>query len=182
MCLTIKLKVMKSKISFILFVIAFLNGLSINAQVLQTNASSDLYDLVDKTMISKLNFGEVGQVQSVNNYLQNNNLIQVKQVGFNNYSTVSVKSENYEISVNQNGFNNYLDMYKNTSDINQSVSQSGSNNFVSDFSLYSGSSINMSINQDGNNLSLFNNGTNSISKDLKITQTGNSGSIYIFNH
>ena len=173
---------MKSKKNIILFVITFLSAFSINAQVLQINTSSDLYDLVDKTMISKLNFGEVGQVQSIGNYLLNNNLIQVKQVGFNNFSSVTVKSENYEIAVSQNGFNNYLDMYKNTGDLNQSVSQSGSNNYISDFSLYSASSIDMSINQEGNNLTLFNNGTNSISRDLKITQTGNSGTIYIFNH
>jgi hypothetical protein len=173
---------MKSQINSLLFAIAFLQVLSINAQVLQINTSSDFYDLVDKTMISRLNFGAVGQAQSVNNYLLNNNLIQVKQVGFNNYSAVTIKSENYEIAVNQNGFNNYLDLYKNTGDLNQSVSQSGSNNFISDFSLYSASSIDMSINQEGNNLTLFNNGTNSISRDLKITQTGNSGTIYIFNH
>ena len=173
---------MKSKINIILSVIAFLSTIVINAQVLQTNTSSDLNDLVDKTIISKFNQGLIEQAQSVNNYLLNNNLIQVKQVGFNNYSTVTIKSENYEIAFNQNGFNNYLDLYKNTGDLNETVSQSGSNNFVSDFSLYSGSSINMSINQEGSNLTLFNNGTNSISKDLKITQTGNSGTIYIFNH
>lgn len=173
---------MKSKINSIAFFIAFFSVFYINAQVIQTNTSSDFYDLVDKSMISNLNLGGTGQAQTVDNYLQNNNLIQVKQIGFNNYSTVTIKSENYEIGVNQNGFNNYLDLYKSTADLNESVSQSGSNNFVSDFSLYSGSSINMSINQEGNNLTLFNNGTNSISKDLKITQTGNSGTIYIFNH
>jgi hypothetical protein len=173
---------MKSKKNIILFVIAFLSAFSINAQFLQTNTSSDLYDLVDKTMISKINFGEVGQAQLIDSYLLNNNLIQIKQVGFNNFSSVTVKSENHEIAVSQNGFNNYLDMYKNTGDLHQSVSQSGSNNYISDFSLYSASSIDMSINQEGSNLTLFNNGTNSISKDLKITQTGNSGTIYIFNH
>jgi hypothetical protein len=173
---------MKSKINKTAFFIAFFSALYMNAQGLQINTSSDFYDLVDKSMISNFNLGGTGQSQAVGNYLQNNNLIQVKQVGFNNYSTVIIKSENYEIAVNQKGYNNYLDMYKNTGDLNQSVSQSGSNNFISDFSLYSGGSINMSINQEGNNLTLFNNGTNSISKDLKITQTGNSGTIYIFNH
>lgn len=173
---------MKSKIFTSLFIIVFLNVSCLKAQVLQTNTSSGIYELIDKTTISKFNDGVIGQTQLLDNYLQNNNLIQVQQVGFNNLSTVVVKSENYEIAVNQNGFNNYLDMYKNTGDLNQSVSQSGSNNFISDFSLYSGSAIDMSISQEGNNLTLFNNGTNSISKDLKITQTGNSGTIYIFNH
>ncbi|MGO4906484.1 hypothetical protein [Flavobacterium sp. W20_MBD1_R3] len=173
---------MKSKINSLLFVIVLLNVFFVKAQVLQTNAASDLYNLVDKSMISNLNFGSTVQSQAVDNFIISNNLIQVQQVGFNNYSTVTVKSENYEIGVNQNGFNNYLNLYKNTGDLNETISQSGANNFVSDFSLYSNSAINMSINQEGNNLSLFNNGTNSISKDLKITQTGNSGSIYIFNH
>ena len=173
---------MKSKIFTTLFIIAFLNVSYVKAQVLQTNTSSGVYELIDKTTISKFNDGAISQTQLLDNYLQNNNLIQVQQVGFNNFSTVTIKSENYEIAVNQNGFNNYLDMYKNTGDLNQSVSQSGSNNFISDFSLYSGSAIDMSISQEGNNLTLFNNGTNSISKDLKITQTGNSGTIYIFNH
>lgn len=173
---------MKSKIFTSLFIMVFLNVSCLKAQVLQTNTSSGIYELIDKTIISKFNDGVIVQTQLLDNYLQNNNLIQVQQVGFNNLSTVVVKSENYEIAVNQNGLNNYLDMYKNTGDLNQSVSQSGSNNFISDFSLYSGSAIDMSISQEGNNLTLFNNGTNSISKDLKITQTGNSGTIYIFNH
>lgn len=172
---------MKSKINRLLCVFTLLSAVFINAQVLQINTSSDFYALADKTMISKLNLGDIEQAQSIDNYLINNNLIQVKQVGFNNYSAVTVKSENYEIAVNQNGFNNYLELYKNSGDLFETVSQSGSNNFVSDFSLYSGSSINMSINQEGNNLTFFNNGTNSISKDLKITQIGNSGTIYIFN-
>ncbi len=173
---------MKSKINKTAFFIAFFSAMYINAQGLQIHTSSDFFDLVDKSMISNYNLGGAGQSQAVGNYLQNNNLIQVKQVGFNNYSTVFIMAEDYGMAVNQEGFNNYLDVYKNTSDLNQSVSQSGSNNFISDFSLYSGGSINMSINQEGNNLTLFNNGTNSISKDLKITQTGNSGTIYIFNH
>jgi hypothetical protein len=173
---------MKSKIFTSLFIMVFLNVSCLKAQVLQTKTSSGIYELIDKTIISKFNDGVIVQTQLLDNYLQNNNLIQVQQVGLNNLSTVVVKSENYEIAVNQNGLNNYLDMYKNTGDLNQSVSQSGSNNFISDFSLYSGSAIDMSISQEGNNLTLFNNGTNSISKDLKITQTGNSGTIYIFNH
>jgi hypothetical protein len=66
--------------------------------------------------------------------------------------------------------------------LNQSVVQTGNNNSISDFSFHAGNPINMSIQQEGNNLSIFNNGSNSISKDLKITQTGNSGTIFIFNH
>ncbi|MFV8368055.1 hypothetical protein [Flavobacterium sp. LB2R40] len=174
---------MKLKLNNILFVIAFVHTLFINGQVLQTNEFSlGLYELVDKVKNSNFNNDGIGQVEPLDKYLQNNNLIQIAQVGFNNYATLNVKAANYEIAIHQNGYNNYFNMYKNTSDLNQSVSQLGSNNFISDFSLYAEGSINMSINQEGNNLSLYNNGTNSISKDMKITQTGNSGAIYIFNH
>lgn len=173
---------MKSKIYYLLFVVAFLNVIFTNAQVLPSGDSPDLYSMVDKTIIFKLNYDGNGQSKSVNNFLISNNSIHIKQVGFYNYSTIVVKSENYDLTVNQNGFNNYLDLYKNSVDLNQSVSQAGSNNFISDFSLSAGSYIDMSIYQEGNNLTLFNNGTNSISRDLKITQTGTSGTIYIFNN
>ena len=47
------------------------------------------------------------------------------------------------------GSNNYLEVYKNAKQLNQSIVQTGNNNFISDFSLYSGSPINMAINQEG---------------------------------
>jgi hypothetical protein len=45
-------------------------------------------------------------------------------------------------------------------DLTQSVTQYGNNNYVSDFFIIYSSSINMTINQEGNNLTLFNNGSN----------------------
>jgi hypothetical protein len=86
------------------------------------------------------------------------------------------------MTIDQDGTSNYLEVYKNAKQINQSFVQTGNNNFISDFSLYSGNPIGIEISQDGNNLTIFNNGSNSISKDLKISQTGNSGIMYIFNH
>lgn len=172
---------MKSKINIFLFAIVFSCTPFANAQEEQLYSSIKTFALINKDVISNQNNG-IDKTQSINQFLQNNNLIHVTQIGFYNYSDVRIRSENSKMAVNQYGSNNYLDVYKNANELNQSVTQSGNNNFVSDFSLYSGSPINMSINQEGNNLSIYNNGSNSISKDLKITQTGNSGIIYIFNH
>ncbi|KFF13864.1 hypothetical protein [Flavobacterium hydatis] len=120
--------------------------------------------------------------QNANLFVQNNNIVKIMQIGAYNAADVSVISNNSNVALNQIGNNNYINMYKKAPEVNQSVVQSGNNNMISDFSLYSSGAINMSINQRGDNLTIFNNGSNSISEGMKITQTGNSGTIYIFNH
>ena len=159
---------MKPKFNIFLFAIIFLTTFFAMAQ--EFDYSNNSLFLVSKDLIYNRN-NEIGQVQQSSNvqFLTNNNLIHISQIGFNNYSDVSGHNESSKIVIGQYGSNNYVEVYKN-------------NNYVSDFSLYTSGSINMAINQEGNNLTLFNNGSNSISKDLKITQTGNSGAIYIFNH
>jgi hypothetical protein len=172
---------MKPKFDIFLFLSMFFTISFVEAQEL--NSPVNYLYLVSKDLIYVGN-NEIGQVQQSSNIqlLSNNNLIHISQIGFNNYSDISVHNENSKILIGQYGSNNYVSVDKNAYDLTQSVTQYGNNNYVSDFSLYTSGSINMTINQEGNNLTLFNNGSNSISKDLKITQSGNSGAIYIFNH
>lgn len=172
---------MKLKTSIFLFALLVLFKLNASAQDNQTDSSVGIFHLMDKEVISNQNNG-IDIVQSASQFVEKNNLIHVVQIGLNNLSDVDIRSGNYKMEIDQNGNNNYLNVYKNASTLNQSVIQTGNNNFVSDFSIYSGNPVDMTIQQEGNNLSIFNNGSNSISKDLKITQTGNSGTIYIFNH
>lgn len=172
---------MKSKINSVLCSIGCLIAIDSIAQEEKSISVPDSFGLMNAGIISNQN-NEILQMQSLTNFLQNNNLIHVTQIGAYNYSDITLQSQNTTVMVNQNGYNNFLDLYKNTDEINQFVLQSGTNNFISDFSINAVNETNMSIIQDGNNLSLYNNGSNSISKDLKITQTGNSGTIYIFNH
>ncbi|MFH6970832.1 hypothetical protein [Flavobacterium petrolei] len=172
---------MKPKFDIFLFLSMFFTISFVESQELNSPVNS-LY-LVSKDLIYVGN-NEIGQVQQSSNIqlLSNNNLIHISQIGFNNYSDISVHNENSTIVIGQYGLNNYVSVDKNAYDLTQLVTQYGNNNYVSDFSSYTSGSINMTINQEGNNLTLFNNGSNSISKDLKITQSGNSGAIYIFNH
>lgn len=172
---------MKPKFNIFLFILLFLTSYLVKSQAF--NSHDDSFLLVSKDLIHNGN-NEIEQAQQSSNIqlLSNNNLIHISQIGFNNYSAISVHNESSTFVIGQYGSNNYVSVDKNAYELTQSVTQNGNNNYVSDFSLYTSGSINMAINQEGNNLTLFNTGSNSISKDLKITQTGNSGAIYIFNH
>ena len=172
---------MKSKINIFLFMCTILWSFHASAQEGESDASKETNNLIDKEFVSVQNTDQ-NKTKTSNNFLLNNNMIQISQIGEGNYADVNVRSRNAKMTINQYGSDNYLEVYKNAKQINQSIVQTGHNNFISDFSLYSGSPIDMAISQEGNNLSIFNNGSNSISKDLKISQTGNSGSVYIFNH
>jgi hypothetical protein len=150
-----------------------------NAQELEDNSLEVSTKKLEKEIVlDKKNTSD--DDKNKNNYLLNN-IVQISQVGYSNLADINVRSNNSKVMVSQEGANNYLEVYKNAKQLNQSFVQSGNNNFISDFSLYSDTPINMSLNQDGNNLTIYNNGSNSISKDLKINQTGNSGIIYIYN-
>jgi hypothetical protein len=151
-----------------------------SGQEVESKSSIETNTLISKEFVSVQNV-EQNNAKSSNSFLLNKNMIQISQVGESNYADVNVRSRNAKMTINQVGSDNYLEVYKNAKQINQSIVQTGHNNFISDFSLYSKSVIDMAINQEGNNLTIFNNGSNSISKDLKISQSGNSGSVYIFN-
>jgi hypothetical protein len=171
---------MKSKINIFLFVLIISWSFRVNAQEEQFNSSIEMNNLINKEFVSVQN-ADQNNAKTSNSYLLNNNMIQISQIGYSNYADVNVKSNNAKMTINQDGSSNYLEVYKSAKQINQSIVQTGNNNFISDFSLYSGAPVDMSFSQEGNNLSIFNNGSNSISKDLKISQTGNTGSVYIFN-
>lgn len=121
------------------------------------------------------------QNQTVNQYIKSSNIVTVTQIGNYNQANLTIISNNAYVTAQQTGNNNYMNVYKNADEINQSYTQTGNNNYISDFSMYSRGSTSMGINQYGNNLSVISTGSNSISKDLIINQTGNSGTIYIFN-
>ena len=107
--------------------------------------------------------------------------IHINQIGDYNKSQMYLKTAHSDLALNQYGVNNDISFYKSNPEIKQIVEQVGNSNFVSDFSINSNYKVDMEINQQGNNLTLFNNGTNSISKEMKVTQTGNFGTILIYN-
>ena len=166
----------------LLFITVFL--FSINAVfsqeeklVLIGNSNIDISD-ISKSIISNNNF----QTNPNNfNNNQQNNYVLVSQIGNYNYSNVNIKSNNSQLSIVQNGNENFVNIDKNVPQVQETIYQEGNNNYIQDYTAYSNQSSNNQFNQLGNNLTIFSNGTNSISQNLQITQTGDSGTIYIFN-
>ena len=115
--------------------------------------------------------------------VSNTNLseINIQQIGDFNVINSNIKSNKINVSIYQNGTNNLVDTYKNASEVNQNFYQTGDNNLISDLTYYTPYSVNMEIIQSGSNQSVQNIGTNSLSKDLKITQTGIGTSVLIIN-
>lgn len=121
------------------------------------------------------------QNQNTNQYIISHNIVKIAQIGNYNQANLTIISNNANVTAQQSGNNNYMNVYKKADEINQSYIQSGNNNYISDVSLYSRGAEAMKINQEGNNLTVFSTGSNSISKDMIINQSGNSGIVYVFN-
>lgn len=107
--------------------------------------------------------------------------INIRQIGDFNKVTANLKSNETKLAVDQNGDRNQLFLDKNAKTITQNVVQKGDNNKISDFTLYTNYNVNMEMIQKGDNQNIQNIGTNSMSKNMKITQTGNGASIILIN-
>ena len=138
--------------------------------------------VLDNNVNQGLNIAKIGFIPAEkNNHNVSIDNIQINQIGDYNKSQVYLKTAHSDLTLNQYGVNNDISIHKSNPEIKQMIKQMGNSNFVNDFSINSNYKVDMQINQHGNNLTLFNNGTNSISKEMKVTQTGNSGTIFIYN-
>ncbi|MFD1604863.1 hypothetical protein ACFSJW_05940 [Flavobacterium artemisiae] len=118
--------------------------------------------------------------EELNSRIQSGVVIQ--QIGDFNRVYASLKSNDTKVAVDQNGDYNLLFLDKNAKTITQGVTQQGDNNKISDFTLYTNYNVNMEMIQKGDNQNIQNIGTNSMSKNMKITQTGNGASIILINN
>jgi hypothetical protein len=118
-----------------------------------------------------------------NLFLQNNsqNGVVIQQIGNFNYINTTLKAKEINVSVVQNGYENQLLLDKKANAINQKIVQEGLNNSITDLSFYTKYDINMEIIQKGNNQNVQNYGTNSLSKSMKVIQSGNGASVIILN-
>lgn len=143
------------------------------------NYSSSLFNSKEKafSIVSNLNKNERNEL---NSRIQSG--VQIQQIGDFNKVYAVLKSNDTKVAVDQNGDHNALLLNKNAKTITQSVVQQGDNNKISDFTLYTNHNVNMEMIQKGDNQSIQNIGTNSLSKNMKITQTGNGASIILINN
>ena len=120
------------------------------------------------------------QVQNSSIVIQNSVIIQ--QIGNENNALADIEANISDVKLNQLGDNNSIYLDKSATEINQFIAQDGNNNSVIDFNYNSNNTINSNFSQMGNNLNIVNIGSNSISKELTVNQTGNSGSVIILNN
>jgi hypothetical protein len=167
---------MKTKIYIVLFAIIFTQfGFS---QEEDNNGnfkqySSSLFDSEQNSLFVVSNMTD-----KLNPVQLNQNNINIQQIG--DYNVINA-NDNSNLFMTQNGVNNSIDLIKNTPELTQSISQLGNDNTISDLTYYTNYKVNMEMNQNGNNQSIQNIGTNSMSKDMKISQTGNGASVIIIN-
>ena len=142
------------------------------------NYSSSLFNSKEKafSVVSHLDKKDRNEL---NSRIQSG--VQIQQIGDFNKVYASLKSNDTKVAVDQKGDNNALALDKKAKTITQSVIQQGDNNKISDFTLYTNHNVNMEIIQKGDNQSVQNIGTNSLSKNMKITQTGNGTSVIVIN-
>lgn len=114
------------------------------------------------------------------NKYQNNGVI-INQIGASNYVNTKLKAEDIKVVIVQNGAENQITLDKAANEIAQKIVQEGRYNSITDFSLYANYNVNMEIIQKGDNQNVQNYGTNSLSKNMKVIQSGNGASVIILN-
>ncbi|MCC9064001.1 hypothetical protein [Flavobacterium piscisymbiosum] len=107
--------------------------------------------------------------------------INIQQIGDLNKVIANLKSNEIKVAINQNGDSNQLFLDKKAKSITQNFVQQGDNNKISDFTLNTNYNVNMEMIQKGDNQNIQSIGTNSLSKNMKITQTGNGASVILIN-
>ena len=138
--------------------------------------SSSVFDSEQNSLfvVSKMN-------EDVNVLKSNQNNVNIQQIGDYNIINANINAANSNLIITQNGTNNIIDLNKNALELVQKMSQIGNDNSISDLTYFTNYKVNMEMNQNGDYQSIQNIGTNSLSKDMKITQTGIGASIIIIN-
>lgn len=110
------------------------------------------------------------------------NTVQMQQIGEYNTFNAVLRSNTTAVSVLQKGNNNTILLNKQALSIEQKVLQLGDNNTIYDFAYYSRYNLKNEFVQKGNNLTINSFGSNSISRDLKIIQSGNGATVLLINN
>lgn len=121
------------------------------------------------------------QYEKVKGIVDHSNSVYVQQIGNYNSVNSNIRANNSELSLKQQGFNNAISVSKEAVSVQQKIMQKGDNNNIFDFGGYSNHAVSIDFIQKGNNQSIHAFGTNSLSKDMKITQSGNGSTVIVVN-
>jgi hypothetical protein len=134
----------------------------------------DLYEIRDQLVL------ESNQLS--NTKPTTNQSIFIQQIGENNNNSVVTNFTSTNITIRQEGNENDLNINKFGTSIIENVYQKGDNNLFHDYSALPVNNATINVNQFGNDLSIYNSGSNSISNSLSITQRGSNQMVIILNN
>lgn len=128
------------------------------------------------------------QISSNENQIINEKIttqVIINQIGIQNQVEFNINKDNLNSNylVFQEGYLNKINVIKPFSNLENEefYFQKGTNNYISKNVFFSNSSNVNSITQYGNNLSFQSYGSNAISNNIQIFQSGNFGNILMFN-
>lgn len=176
---------MKIKLLYIIFI--FLMVIDAFSQEIKTltqkNREFEAIGVTDNfSPVDRINSNDLQNTQNNLNKIQENNYVTISQVGDYNFSSVNIKSDKAQVNIEQNGFNNVVDIDKSAKELKEMIFQNGNNNYIQDQSYYSNQNISNQFRQQGDNLSLYNYGSNSISDSISVLQTGSQKSVIIISN
>lgn len=164
----------------LLFCTQFLFSQERKIDALVKNYSSSVFDKKEAALsiLSSSNKKEKNRNVFSNNI---NSGVSIQQIGDYNDALIDVKSEISNISLKQYGDNNEYLLVKDARNISSDVNQKGNSNRIMDYSYRTNYEVHNQMIQKGNNQNIKSIGTNSISKDMKVSQAGNGASVIILN-
>ena len=144
--------------------------------------SSSVFDTKDTALsiVSTVNKKSTDQLQ-LEQVQQLSQGVLIQQIGNFNAVRADLDANKVNVSVLQKGELNELLLVKDAKTISQNISQQGKNNSISDYSYRTNYDVRTEMIQNGNDQKIQSYGTNSISKDMKITQNGNGSIVIILN-
>lgn len=115
--------------------------------------------------------------------LPTGNGILIAQVGDYNYAYAYVASRAMDVQITQEGDYNFYEFIQISGNkVKVKVEQKGESNYTMNNSLYGGYDINMETVQKGSGLTIHSIGSNSISSNMKVVQTGTGASVIVINN
>lgn len=179
------MEIMKNKLLHIVFTFFILNSAFSQEDKTESQINREfgtVGTIENFSFLDKINRDNLQYTSNNISNVQQNTYVTVTQIGDYNFSSVNVNANSARINIEQNGFNNAVDIDKSGNQINESIYQNGSNNYIQDQSYYSNQNSTTQFTQLGDNLNLYNYGSNSISEGLNIVQTGSQKTIIIINN
>ncbi|WP_194852220.1 hypothetical protein [Nonlabens antarcticus] len=110
------------------------------------------------------------------------NSVFIEQVGFNNTGSVAITSNQSDVNLLQIGSNNEAFINLRAGIIRENVAQIGNDNLFRDYSLHGAQLHTADIIQNGSYNEIISVGRNSLSEQIKVTQSGIGKQAYIIHN